>query len=142
MNKTCPYCAKEFSPSLYHADQEICSSVECQRKRRADYHRKKLSADPAYRDQCRDSQRKWREKNSGYMRQYRARRRAVDRADSRKARLVRDLRRFQNLAKNNSALDLTSLNASIWLLYPDHMAGVRDIFAKAKVVVIEGINGP
>ncbi len=33
--------------------QEVCSLAECQRRRRADYHRAKLAADPEYRDVCR-----------------------------------------------------------------------------------------
>ena len=55
-DRICRYCTQNFSPSRYHPDEQICSSAECQRRRRADYHRKKVFEDPAYREQCLDSQ--------------------------------------------------------------------------------------
>jgi len=60
--------ALKFRPSRYHPDQAVGSSADCQRRRRTDYHRKKLIKDPAYREQCLDSQKKWREKNPHYSR--------------------------------------------------------------------------
>ena len=63
--KPCTYCKQEFYPSRYRPDQRVCSSTDCQRRRRTDYHRQKLATDPVYQEQCRDSQKKWREKNPG-----------------------------------------------------------------------------
>ena len=57
----CPYCNETFVPSRYRPDQVVCSASECQRERRAAYHRKKLEDDSDYREQCRESQRHWRE---------------------------------------------------------------------------------
>jgi len=37
----------------------VCSQPECQRRRRADYHRKKLATDSEYREVVRDSQKQW-----------------------------------------------------------------------------------
>src|ERR1700719_673109 len=86
--KTCTYCEQEFRPCQYHPDQRVCGSAECQQRRRTDYHREKLAKDFVYREQCRDSQKKWRENNSGYMKQYRARRRLGSGRHSTKSRLL------------------------------------------------------
>jgi hypothetical protein len=68
----CPFCKESFTRSRFHPDQIVCSGPDCQRQRRAAYHRQKLQADPSYRDQCRDSQQQWREQQPEYMRTYRA----------------------------------------------------------------------
>ena len=86
--KVCRYCIHKFRPSRYHPDQKVCSSGDCKRRRRTDYHRKKLVEDPDYREQCRDSQQKWREKIPHYMRRYWADRRAGDRLNAKKSRLT------------------------------------------------------
>ena len=59
-----------FSTSKYRPDQSVCSAVDCQRRRRSDYHRQKLSADPEYAQVARDSQRKWRAAHPDYQKQY------------------------------------------------------------------------
>ena len=137
--KTCTHCDQQFFPSRYHPSQNICSSVECQRQRKADYHRKKLSTDPAYREQCRDSQRKWREKNPQYMKKYLARRRSRTRLDQENSRLIGELRRIQDLVKNNAAFDLRSVDASIWLVCAGHARNEKNTFARAKLIVVEGV---
>ena len=117
----CRYCIHEFRPSRYHPDQKVCSSRDCQRRRRTDYHRKKLVEDAAYREQCRDSQQKWREKNPHYMKRYWADRRAGDRL--------------------NSAVDLRSLDASIWLISTDGFCEKNNL-ASAKIIIVQGIPLP
>ena len=37
----CPYCSKQFLPSLVRRAQRVCSSPDCQRLRQTDYHRRK-----------------------------------------------------------------------------------------------------
>jgi hypothetical protein len=69
----CPYCREYFFASRFHPDQVVCSAGVCQRRRRAEYHRQKLVDDPEYREQCRESQRIWREEHPEYMREYRRR---------------------------------------------------------------------
>ena len=78
----------------------------------------KLKADPEYRQVCRDSSRKWRSRNPGYWQQYRAAKpESVQR--NRSQQRQRDLRRrLAGLANNNSALDLKSSAAGVWLLGP------------------------
>jgi hypothetical protein len=102
--KICPYCKKAFQASRYHPDQAVCTSNKCQRRRRADYHRKKLVGDPLYREQCRDSQKNWRERNRGYMKQYRAGLRAEGRAQSQNPILLEELRRLLDLLRNTITL--------------------------------------
>ena len=67
----CPYCRELFVPSRYHSDQVVCSGKECQRRRRTEYRRQKRRNDPAYREQCCDSQEKWRDRHPDYMQKYR-----------------------------------------------------------------------
>jgi hypothetical protein len=113
--------------------------MECQRRRRNNYHRKKLAEDFVYREQCRDSQKKWREKNPSYMQRYRAGRRAQERSIGKGARLIRELNRLLNLAKNNVALDLRCLDVSIWLVCPSGVVNAKNNLARAKVIVLQGI---
>jgi hypothetical protein len=63
---------QEFTPDRFHPEQVVCSFPPCQRLRRNEYHRRKIAADPEYRDVCADSQSYWKEKNPDYLKQYRA----------------------------------------------------------------------
>ena len=69
--RRCLYCQQIFQPSKFQRRQAVCGEADCQRRRRADYHRRKLAADPEYRDVCRDSPRKWRSRNPDYCKKYR-----------------------------------------------------------------------
>ena len=137
-DKTCRYCIQKFRPSRYRPNQRVCSSADCQRRRRTEYHRKKLIEDPAYREQCLDSQKKWREKNPHYMKRYWARRRAQDRLSEKRHPLTSELQRLLNLLKNNTALDLRSLDASIWLIGPNGF-NEKNSLASAKIIIVQGI---
>jgi len=138
-NKRCTYCKQSFQTSRYRPDQRVCSSIQCQRQRRTEYHRKKLAEDPVYREQCRDSQRKWRENNPAYMQDYRADIRSKERV-SKNPGLLRELRRLLKLAKNNVALDLKSLDASVWLVCRKGVFSEKNIVASAKVVILQAIS--
>ena len=133
--KVCRYCIHKFRPSRYHPDQKVCSSGDCQRRRRTDYHRKKLVEDPVYREQCRDSQQKWREKNPHYMKRYWAKRRTDDGLNAKKSQLASELNQLLKLVKNNSAVDLRSLDASIWLVSPDGSCEKNNL-ASAKIIIV------
>jgi hypothetical protein len=96
----------------------VCSAAVCQRQRCSDYHRQKLAADAEYAQVVRDSQRKWREANADYQRQYRQKNPAVV-DQNRQEQQQRDRRRrVQNLVKNNVALDLKRCAAEVWLVGP------------------------
>ena len=116
VGRLCPYCERIFQPSEYQPGQSVCSESVCQQRRRADYHRQKIAADPEYRQVCLDSPQKWRARNPDYWRHYREQHpAAVER--NRQRQHVRDQkRRLLDLANNNSAFDLKRSAAEIWLL--------------------------
>src|SRR5580765_5989434 len=116
VERRCRYCERIFQPSKYQLGQSVCSERECQRRRRADYHRQKIAADPEYRLVCRDSPQKWRSRNPDYWRRYREEHpEAVER--NRQRQHVRDQkRRLRDLANNNSAFDLKRSAAEVWVL--------------------------
>lgn len=136
MTKTpCTYCKQEFTPSRYHPTQRSCSSEECQRKRRADYHRHKVATDPGYREQCRDSQKKWRQRNPGYMKRYRMKQQVLSPQNSDKPRLLNALHKLSVSVKNSSVFDLRSLDADIWLI-SDGASSVKNNLASAKIIIL------
>jgi hypothetical protein len=135
--RRCRYCEQEFQPSKYQPDQLVCSQPDCQRQRRADYHRQKIAADPEYRQVCRDSPQKWRSRNPDYWQRYREKHPdAVER--NRRRQQVRDQkRRLSDLANNNSAFDLKRSAAEIWLLGSDLQNLANNNSVPAQVWILE-----
>jgi len=114
--RCCRYCEKAFQPSKYQPQQEVCSEVGCQKRRRSEYRQQKLKADEEYRQVCRDSSRKWCSQNPDYWRQYRQKH-PESVAQNREKQQARDRRHHMcDLANNISALDLKHSAAAIWLL--------------------------
>jgi hypothetical protein len=134
INRTCPFCSSEFQPSRYHPDQRICASPDCQRRRRRDYHKSKLVNDPAYREQCRDSQKHWRDKNRGYMKRYRAQ--AEQGPRTAKSTLLDKLRSLHTRVKNNVAADVAHCNADVWLILRSGFGSVKNTLADAQLIVL------
>ena len=117
--------------------QLVCSDLGCQRRRRAEYHRQKIAADPEYRQVCLDSPQKWRFRNPDYWRRYREQHpAAVER--NRHQQHVRDQkRRLRDLANNNSAFDLKHSAAEIWLLGAGLQNLANNNSASAQVWIVE-----
>lgn len=69
--RCCRFCQQFFEPSKFRPDQGICSHPDCQRRRRNDYHRRKIETDAEYAEGVRDSRRKWRESHPDYQKTYR-----------------------------------------------------------------------
>jgi len=69
--RVCRYCQHSFQPSKFQLAQAVCSDPDCQRRRRNDYHRRKIATDPVYQQVCQDSVRKWRAAHPGYWAQLR-----------------------------------------------------------------------
>ena len=136
--KICRYCEQEFKPSRYHPDQDVCSSRQCQRRRCTDYHRQKLKEDPLYREQCRDSQRKWRERNPDYMKRYLSNRQKQEVPNSSAPDFADELERLLGLIKNNLAFDLRPSTTAIWLVSPSTAGHEKKTFAEAKFLVLQG----
>jgi hypothetical protein len=127
----CPYCRACFVPSRFHPDQLVCAAAACQRRRRSEYHRQKLHDDPSYREQCRDSQRSWREEHPDYMRTYRSRQAKV-RAEEPGVHEV-----LAGLLRNKKAIELTQYPARVWLISSEAL--VKNTLALAHVIVVEGL---
>ncbi len=123
------YCHDEFTPSRYRPDQVVCSTPACQRRRRAAYHRQKLRDDPIYRDQCRESQRHWREQHPEYMQQYRREPRKLREQTAPKAILDR--------VKNNLDHETTIWSGRIYIVGGK---GAKNIVATGQILVIAGLK--
>ena len=142
--RKCPYCGQQFKPLRSHPHQMVCSSGDCQRRRRADYHRKKLKKDPLYRALCQDSQETWLEQNPEYMKRYRAGQREAKPDRTAVDPLVIELKRLltcvkNNLVKNTSAILVTRCAPNIWVLAPKRKADDKNTSAPTHVVVIHGL---
>jgi hypothetical protein len=135
--RRCRYCERPFQPSKYQPGQSVCSDSGCQRRRRAEYHRQKIAADPEYRQVCLDSPRKWRSRNPDYWRRYREQHlAAVER--NRQQQHVRDQKRhLRDLANNNSVLDLKHSVAEVWLLGAGLQNLANNNSAPAQIWVLE-----
>lgn len=123
----------------------VCSSPECQRRRRADYHRNKLNKDPLYRVLCQDSQETWKKRNPEYMKKYRAGQRKAKRGRPAVHQQIAELKRLlasikNSLVKNTPALRVTRCAPGIWLVTPKKAAGDKNTFAPTNVVVIQGLT--
>jgi hypothetical protein len=139
VERRCRYCEQIFQPSKYQPRQSVCGIADCQRRRRADYHRQKIAADPEYRQVCLDSPQKWRANHPDYWRRYRERHAAaVER--NRQQQHVRDQkRRLRNLANNNSVFDLKHSAAGVWLLGAGLQHLANNNSAPAQVWILEAL---
>jgi len=69
--KRCAACDALFTTRQNVLDQRYCSKPECQRERRRRWQRQKLKQDPDYRANQAAAQKRWRERNPEYWRNYR-----------------------------------------------------------------------
>jgi hypothetical protein len=116
MERRCRYCERVFQPSRFQPSQSVCSQSACQQRRRADYHRQKIAADPEYRQVGQDSSRKWRTRNREYWRRRRESNPAIVERNRQQQRVRDQKRRLRHLANNTSAFDLKHSAAQVWLL--------------------------
>ncbi len=137
--RRCRFCQEQFTPSRFHPAQLACSSKACQNERRAENRKHKLANDPDYAQSCRDSARKWRAAHPDYWKQYRADKpEAVER--NRAQQRGRDQRQhLLDLANNNSALDLKSMVAGVWLLGPLGEDLANNNLASAHVLIVPAV---
>jgi len=71
MSRECMGCHQYFVPRKNVPAQTFCSEKVCQKKRRAEWQRKKLSSDHDYRENQEKANKNWRERHRDYMRNYR-----------------------------------------------------------------------
>ena len=142
MSKTrcCPFCQCLFWPSVFRPQQVVCSTPECQRQHRTNYHRHKLRTEPEYRQVARDSQRKWRQAHPDYLRHYFAQH-AEAVARNRQLQQRRDQkRRIRLLEKNNLALDLKGSAGEVWLVGPQVKNLEKNNLAPGQVLIFQAVN--
>ena len=113
-----------------------CGAPACQRRRNAEYHRRKIQNDPLYRVQCRESQQHWREQHPGYMRLYRQKQTPA--LPKMRPERPKNLVRLLQDAKNNVAIDLKAYSASVFLVSSGER--VKNILANAKLILITGLS--
>lgn len=141
-SRCCPHCHCLFTPSIYRPQQLVCGRPQCQRQRRAEYHRKKLQADPDYRQGVRESQRQWWEEHPDYQKQRRQNNPAVVAANRQRQRQRDQKRRLQRLVRNNLALDLKRASAGVWLVGQDWNDLDRNNLASAQVLIFQPVSVP
>jgi hypothetical protein len=139
VQRRCRYCEQVFQPSKFQPRQSVCGQPGCQQRRRADYHRQKIAADPEYRQVCQDSSRKWRIRNPEYWRRRRGNHPAVVQRNRQQQRVRDQKRRLRDLANNNSAFDLKRSAAQVWLvgLGLEHLANNNS--AAAQIWILEAL---
>jgi hypothetical protein len=132
--RCCRFRQQSFEPSKFHLEQSVCRQRECQRRRRAECHRRRIAHDA---EVVRDSRRKWREAHPGYQKTYRqAHPAAVER--NRQLPRGRDgQRRVQFLVKNNLALDLKRGTAEAWLVGPVARDLVKNNLASCQMFIFQ-----
>ena len=141
-SRRCPYCHSSFLPSAYRPQQSVCSQPTCQRRRRTDYHRKKLATDAEYHQVALESQKQWREEHPDYQKQWR-RQNAQQVENNRERQRQRDQKRRLRqrlLDKNNLALDLKHSASEVWLLGPKLCNLDKDNLASAQVLILPSLG--
>ena len=137
--RRCPYCQRTFQLSPYRRQQRVCSQPDCQRRRRADYHRRKIQSDLVYADVVKDSRKSWREEHPGYQKAYwQTHPEAAE--HNRQQQRRRDRRRcVGDLVKNNVALDLKHSASEVWLVGPGTADLVKNNLAFSEVLVFQRV---
>jgi len=69
--RKCKHCGRSFVIGARHPDQKYCTQKECQRARKNDWQRHKLSSDEDYRSNQAACKTEWLKHNTGYWKQYR-----------------------------------------------------------------------
>lgn len=137
--RCCRFCQQSFEPSKFRPDQSVCGQPECQRQRRAEYHRRKIDTDSVYAQVVSDSQKKWRDAHPDYQKIYRqSHAAAVGR--NRQMQPGRDAkRRAQFLVKNNLALDLKHCDAEVWLIGPAVRNLEKNNLASCRMLIFQAV---
>jgi hypothetical protein len=138
--RRCPYCQCSFLPSIYRPQQVVCSQAECQRRRRTDYHRKKLATDPEYRQVVRDSQKQWWDEHPEYQKQRRQANPKLVENNRQRQRQRDQKRRLQQLVRNNLAFDLKHSASEVWLLGPKLHDLDKNNLASAQVLILPSLG--
>jgi len=133
----CRYCKKPFIRSPYHPKQEVCQSAECQRRRKREYHRKKIADDAVYRQTCANSRKNWRDNNPDYQREYRRNNEAASERNRVKQRERNRKRRLSVIVKNHLAIDVTRSFTEVWTIGHGLSEVVKNNLAISQVMILQ-----
>ena len=86
-------------------NQRYCSEDSCQKERKRRWQQQKRAEDPAYRANQRDANKRWREKNPDYWRDYRKRHSDYERRN-------RELQRERNRRRRHRSGPIAKMDAS------------------------------
>jgi hypothetical protein len=136
----CAYCHKTFNPSPFHPKQTVCTSPDCQRRRRSDSHRKRIATDSDYRQACLESRKKWRDNHPGYQRSYRSKHEAYVEQNRQKQQQRNQKRQLALIVKNNLAIDLKRLPARVWMTGPGLEVIVKNNLAISQVMIFQTLG--
>ena len=136
----CHYCHQTFDPSPFHPRQTVCGSPECQRQRRHNHHRKKITIDPEYHQACLESQKKWRDNHPDYQRNYRSSHETYVEQNRQKQQQRNQKRRLGLIVKNNLAIDLKQLPARVWMTGPGLEEIVKNNLAISQVLIFQTLG--
>jgi hypothetical protein len=131
-----------FQLSPYRLQQRVCSQPDCQRRRRADYHRRKIQNDPLYAEVVKDSRKLWREEHPGYQTTYWQTHPEAAARNRQKQRQRDRRRRVTDLVKNHLALDLKHSASEVWLVGPEAANLVKNNLAFSEVLVFQRVPEP
>ena len=113
--KLCPHCKMSFKPHIRAPHQKVCGNPGCQKRRRSEYHRSRIKTNPDYRETVKDSKKKWRDANPGYMKRYRQ----AHPEQAERNRITQQLRdqkrRCVHLVKNNSVESVSADKPEVYL---------------------------
>ncbi len=128
--RRCPYCQSAFLPSVYRPQQNVCGRPECQRRRRTDYHRKKLATDPEYHQVALESQKQWRDEHPDYQKQRRRQNPQVVEGNRQRQRQRDQKRRLGRLLSVSE----------VWLLGPKLRDLDKNNLASAQVLILPSLS--
>lgn len=136
----CPCCAQPFVPSAFRPHQRVCGQPDCQRRRRKDYHQRKIQTDPEYRQVCLESQQKWRTHHPDYPQRYRENHPEWVQQNRQRQHFRDQKRRLGHLVKNNLAFDLKGSAHEVWLVGPQMADLVKNNLAFSKILIFETVT--
>ena len=104
--RRCENCNRSFAITARHPKQKFCSRKECQKARKNNWQRRKLSSDEDYRKNQADCQERWVEKHPGYWKQYREKHPESAQRNRKKQRERNRINRRQPPTKSSSIANM------------------------------------
>ena len=135
----CAHCRCRFLPDPRVKSQRFCANKACQRARKTQWQRDKMTTDPDDQANQRDAQQSWQHQHPQYWREYRQQH-AAYRARNRLLQQHRDhKRRARPLAKMDAFASVTCIQPGIYHLIPavgEHLAKMDVLSQKCHVIPI------